>query len=109
MLPFSIYCLSPLCHPFRLRCAGGSGEAWAFTLGDLQAYLLQFPASHYASGGREPLQYAMVLALSLQFRAAVAFLAQDAMTKDYRVDAPHIAIALSHEQVCIAAAPASLM
>ena len=107
MLPFSICCPSTLCHPFRLRCAGGSGEAWAFTLGDLQAYLLQFPASHYASGGREPLQYAMVLVLSLQFRAAVAFLAQDAMTKDYRVDAPHIAIALSHVQVSTAAAPAS--
>ena len=40
-----------------------------------------------------------MLALSLQFRAVVAFLAQDATTKDYRVDAPHLAIALAHEQV----------
>lgn len=83
-----------------LRCAGGSGEAWAYTLSDLQSYLVQFPAAHYSSSGREPLQYATVLLLSLQFRAAVAFLAQDATTKDYRVDAPHMAIALSHEQVC---------
>ena len=83
-----------------LCCPGGSGEAWAYTLGDLQSYLVQFPASHYSSNGREPLQYATVLLLSLQFRAAVAFLAQDATTKDYRVDAPHLAIALSHEQVC---------
>ena len=83
-----------------LCCPGGSGEAWAYTLGDLQSYLVQFPASHYSSNGCEPLQYATVLLLSLQFRAAVAFLAQDATTKDYRVDAPHLAIALSHEQVC---------
>ncbi|CAL5221540.1 g3750 [Coccomyxa viridis] len=78
--------------------SAGSGEAWAYTLSDLQSYLVQFPASHYSSGGREPLQYATVLLLSLQFRAAVAFLAQDATTKNYRVDAPHVAIALSHEQ-----------
>ena len=60
--------------------AAGSGEAWAYTLSDLQSYLVQFPASHYSSSGREPLQYAT--------------------TKNYRVDAPHMAIALSHEQVC---------
>lgn len=84
---------------FLWSCVGGSGEAWAYTLSDLQSYLVQFPASHYSSNGREPLQYAIVLLLSLQFRAAVAFLAQDSTTKDYRIDAPHMAIALSHEQV----------
>lgn len=77
----------------------GAGESWAYTLADLQAYLGQFPAAHYSHGGREPLLYCTVLLLSLQFRAAVAFLAQDASARDYRVDAPHLAIALTHHQV----------
>ncbi len=79
-------------------CAG-AGESWAYTLSDLQGYLSQFPAGHYSHGGREPLLYATVLLLSLQFRAAVAFLAQDPSTRNYRVDAPHLAIALTHHQV----------
>lgn len=74
----------------------GAGE---YTLSDLQAYLGQFPAAHYSHGGREPLLYCTVLLLSLQFRAAVAFLAQDASARDYRVDAPHLAIALTAHQV----------
>jgi nuclear pore complex protein Nup93 len=76
-----------------------AGEVGAYTLGDLQAYLQQFPAAHYSHNGREPLLYATVLLLSLQFRAAVAFLAQDASAKDYRTDAVHLAIALVHHQV----------
>ncbi|KAK9915316.1 hypothetical protein WJX75_007541 [Coccomyxa subellipsoidea] len=79
--------------------ASGAGESWAYTLADLQAYLGQFPAAHYSHGGREPLLYCTVLLLSLQFRAAVAFLAQDASARDYRVDAPHLAIALTHHQL----------
>ncbi len=74
----------------------GAGE---YTLSDLQAYLGQFPAAHYSHGGREPLLYCTVLLLSLQFRAAVAFLAQDASARDYRIDAPHLAIALTAHQV----------
>lgn len=83
----------------RGRCAAGAGESWAYTLADLQSYLGQFPATHYSHGGREPLLYATVLLLSLQFRAAVAFLAQHPSARDYRVDAPHLAIALTHHQV----------
>ena len=79
-------------------CAAASGEAGAYALADLQAYLQQFPGAHYSAQGREPLLYATVLLLSLQFRAAVAFLARDGSARDYRVDAPHLAIALAHHQ-----------
>jgi hypothetical protein len=43
--------------------------------------------------------YATVLLLSLQFKALVGFLAKDSSSRAYRVDAPHIAIALLHHQV----------
>lgn len=43
----------------------------AYTLADLQSYLGQYPAAHYSHGGREPLLYAVVLLLSLQFRCGV--------------------------------------
>ena len=49
--------------------------------------------------GSEPLLYVTVLLLSLQFRAAVDFLAQDPGTKPYRVDAVHLGIALLHHQL----------
>lgn len=39
-----------------------------YLLPDLQAYLQQYPASHYSHGGKEPLLYVVVLLLSLQFR-----------------------------------------
>lgn len=87
--------------------AGATGEASAYTLGDLQTYLQQFPAAHYSHNGRKPLLYATVLLLSLQFKAAVAFLAQDASTRDYRSDAVHLAIALIHHKVCTPAVSAS--
>jgi hypothetical protein len=85
-----------------MRAAGGAGEAGAYALTDLQAYLQQFPASHYSAGGREPLLYATVLLLSLQFRAAVAFLARDGSARDFRADAVHLALALAHHQACAA-------
>ena len=40
-----------------------------------------------------------VLLLSLQFRAAAAYLAQDAATKAYRLDAVHLIIVLLHHQL----------
>ena len=46
------------------------------------------------TAGKEPLLYLMVLALSLQLRGAVAYLAQDAATRPYRVDAVLLGIAL---------------
>lgn len=49
--------------------------------------------------GQEPLLYVTVLLLSLQFRAAVVFMAQDPGTKAYRLDAVHLAIALLHHQL----------
>ncbi|PSC75508.1 nuclear pore complex NUP93A-like [Micractinium conductrix] len=77
---------------------GGAGSAAgvidAYTLPDLQRYLQQYPAAHYSHGGKEPLLYAVVQLLSLQFRGAVAFLAREAATRDYRLDAAHLAICL---------------
>ena len=49
--------------------------------------------------GQEPLLYLTVLLLSLQFGAAVAFIARDPSTKPYRLDAVHLAIALLHHQL----------
>ena len=43
-----------------------------YSLGDLQAYLQQYPAAHYSHGGKEPLLYVVVLLLSLQFRCGRA-------------------------------------
>ena len=70
-----------------------------FKLADLQSYLTQFPPSHYSQGGKEPLLYATVLLLSLQFRGVVTFLAKDPSARSYRIDAPHFAIAFMHHKV----------
>lgn len=76
-----------------------SGGLEAFTLADLQKYLLQYPPSHFSHGGREPLLYAVVLLLSLQAAAAVAFLARDPSAKDFRLDAVHLGACLWHAHV----------
>uniref|UniRef100_A0A061SE68 Nuclear pore protein n=1 Tax=Tetraselmis sp. GSL018 TaxID=582737 RepID=A0A061SE68_9CHLO len=71
----------------------------AYTLSDLQQYLGKYPASHYSKDGKEPLLYAVVLLLSLQFRQAVSFLAKDPSTHAHRIDAIHIAAALVHHDL----------
>jgi hypothetical protein len=43
--------------------------------------------------------YVVVLLLSLQFRSAIAFLAKDPSAIDFRVEAPHLAIAAYHAKV----------
>ena len=48
-----------------VRAAGGAGTT-AYTVGELQTYLRQYPAAHYSRDGREPLLYVTVLLLSLQ-------------------------------------------
>lgn len=78
---------------------GDAGNLEVYTLGDLQTFLSQFPPKHYTSGGREPLLYVIVLLLSLQFLGAIAFLAKDPSATDFRVDAPHLAIAAFHYKV----------
>jgi len=77
-----------------------------FTLSDLQNYLSQYPPSHFSHGGREPLLYAVVLLLSLQPAAAVAFLARDPSAKDYRLDAVHLGACLWHAHVLPNTTPA---
>ncbi|GAB4816873.1 hypothetical protein N2152v2_003919 [Parachlorella kessleri] len=74
----------------------GAGYYEVYTLADLQQYLQQYPPGHYSHNGKEPLLYVLVLLLSLQFRAAVDFLAQEASTRDYRLDAVHLGICLLH-------------
>ena len=58
-----------------------------------------------SASGSEPLLYVTVLLLSLQFWAAVEFLAQDHGTKPYRIDAVHLGIALLHHQLLDATGP----
>lgn len=80
----------------------------SFSLEALQHYLRQYPPSHYSHGGREPLLYVIVLLLSLQWAMAVAFLARDPSTRDYRIDAVHVGICLWHAGVIGASKPSSL-
>ena len=101
LVPVAAVCSSqrPTCVSEGLctRAAGRLVER--FRLADLQSYLAQFPPSHYSQGGKEPLLYATVLLLSLQFRGVVAFLAKDPTARSYRLDAPHFAIAFMHHKV----------
>lgn len=101
----------------RLAGGGSRGSAAAssptaapglesFTLTDLQNYLSLYPPSHFSHGGREPLLYAVVLLLSLQPAAAVAFLARDPSAKDYRLDAVHLGACLWHAHVLPNTTPA---
>eukprot|EP00887_Chlorella_sp_A99_P000841 scaffold5.g841.t1 len=76
--------------------AGGGTYLEPYSLADLQSYLRQYPPAHYSHGGKEPLLYVVVLLLSLQFKAAVSFLAKEAATRDYRLDAVHLGICLHH-------------
>ena len=86
--------------------SSGNSGVEAFTLNDLQKYLLQYPPSHFSHGGREPLLYAVVLLLSLQAVAAVAFLARDPSAKDFRLDAVHLGACLWHAHVLPNSGPA---
>ena len=72
----------------------GSSRIEVYTLTNLQSSINQYPATHYSKGGQEPLLFAAVLLLSLQSEEAVAYLATNAATHEYRVDAVHIAICL---------------
>mmetsp|Transcript_47925 Transcript_47925/g.120947 ORF Transcript_47925/g.120947 Transcript_47925/m.120947 type:complete len:866 (-) Transcript_47925:31-2628(-) len=70
-----------------------------YTLSDLQEYLCKYPSSHYSKGGKEPLLYAMVLMLSLQFRQAVTFLTKEPAAQAHRLDAQHLAAALVYHKL----------
>jgi nuclear pore complex protein Nup93 len=82
----------------RAGAGGASGGALIgldhHSLQDLQQYLLQYPATHYSHGGREPLLYVVVLLLTMQFSSALGFLASSPLTRDYRLDAVHLAACL---------------
>mmetsp|Transcript_43856 Transcript_43856/g.139751 ORF Transcript_43856/g.139751 Transcript_43856/m.139751 type:complete len:880 (+) Transcript_43856:120-2759(+) len=74
---------------------GARGDG-PYSIYDLQQYLLQYPPAHYSKGGREPLQYVTVLLLSLQFKLALSYLAQEPKAEEYFCDAVHMGIAMSH-------------
>ena len=92
--------------------AAESSVADAYTLPTLQSHISRFGAAHFSAGGRDPFLYAAVLLLSAQPKAAVAFLAKDALARGGgggagagssaaaaaaggRSDAPHLAAALA--------------
>jgi nuclear pore complex protein Nup93 len=70
------------------------GAAPAYRLPDLQAEINRWPASYYSRSGKEPLLYATVLLLSLQFSRALRFLWRDESASALRADAVHLAAAL---------------
>jgi nuclear pore complex protein Nup93 len=70
------------------------GAAPAYSLPDLQAEINRWPASYYSRNGKEPLLYATVLLLSLQFSRALRFLWRDESAGALRSDAVHLAAAL---------------
>ncbi|MCO5566899.1 hypothetical protein L7F22_020582 [Adiantum nelumboides] len=74
------------------------GAQW-YTVGDLQAYLLKFEPSYYTRNGRDNLVYPYVLFLSLQLHAAVLYMINE--SGDDKIDAVHIAIALSDMGVLV--------
>eukprot|EP00798_Chlamydomonas_sp_ICE-L_P020446 gene20446-27235_t len=76
----------------------GVGVVAPYTLQNMHADLSRWPASYYSKQGKEPLLYITVLLLSLQFQSALRFLWKDETTRQYRVDAVHLAIALHQEQ-----------
>ena len=74
----------------RTFSASGLSELDNYTILDLVKYLMQYPASHYTHGGKEPMLYVIVLIMSLQFKAALHYLATDPSTREYRLDAVHV-------------------
>ena len=78
---------------------GGSYRLEAYTLADFHSQINQYSSSHYSKEGKEPLLYAAVLLLSLQPDKAVQYLATDASTQDFRVDAIHLAICFWYHHV----------
>ena len=70
------------------------GAAPSYRLPDLQAEINRWPASYYSRNGKEPLLYASVLLLSLQFSRALRFLWRDESAAALRADAVHLAAAL---------------
>ena len=67
----------------------------------LQNYLRAYDASYYTHNGQQPLHYAVVLLLSLQFRQAVEFMGKDPSTSvpALRDHAAHLAAALIYHRV----------
>ncbi|KAK9812585.1 hypothetical protein WJX73_010575 [Symbiochloris irregularis] len=76
-----------------------SGRGDAYQLADLQDHICRYPPEHYAAGGREPLLYAIVLLLTVQLHACIAFLAKHPSATAYRTDAVHLLIALLHHEI----------
>mmetsp|Transcript_22946 Transcript_22946/g.58630 ORF Transcript_22946/g.58630 Transcript_22946/m.58630 type:complete len:864 (-) Transcript_22946:363-2954(-) len=76
-----------------------------YGLAEFHADINRWPPSYYSKQGKEPLLYATVLLLSLQFQACLRFLWRDEATRGLRVDAVHLAIACHQEGLLGVAAP----
>eukprot|EP00879_Flechtneria_rotunda_P017063 GHRR01017870.1.p1 GENE.GHRR01017870.1~~GHRR01017870.1.p1 ORF type:complete len:730 (+),score=267.93 GHRR01017870.1:831-3020(+) len=74
--------------------SGGGLGAPAYTLAGWQSELNRWGPKYYSKEGKEPLLFLTVLLLSLQFKRALSFLLKADMTKAYRLDGIHLAIAL---------------
>lgn len=73
---------------------GGAGMMDDGPLRSLQDDICSADAAHYTRGGARPLQYVAVLLLSLQYCRALQFLHLDPMSRELRVVAPALALAL---------------
>lgn len=78
----------------------------AFSVEEMQQYLNEFQPRHYSKDGKQPLLYAAVLVLSLQFHAAVDFLVNDPTAMhSHGTDAVHICIAMHQDGLLETAQP----
>ena len=78
-----------------------------FSVEEMQAYLNEYQPRHYSRDGRQPLLYAAVLLLSLQFHAAAAFLVHDpgSVGATHGADAAHLCAAMQMDGLLDAAPP----
>lgn len=89
-----------------VRTYARPAESTQFSVEEMQRYLNEFQPRHYSKEGKQPLLYAMVLLLSLQFHAAVDFLVHDPTSQHaYGADAVHLAIAMHLDGVLGACPP----
>ncbi|GMH40383.1 hypothetical protein BSKO_08287 [Bryopsis sp. KO-2023] len=84
---------------FFVGCAQSATEPMSFNLNKLQKRIREFSGSFYSREGKAPMMYALVLLASLQFKAAIQFLAQDSMAESYRSEAVHMALVLYHHKM----------
>lgn len=84
---------------FHVGCTRMGHESPSYTLQNLQKRIQEFPSTHYSRSGKDPMLYTMVLIVTLQFKEAVAFMAQDSIAERNRSEAVHFALAFHHHGI----------